>query len=541
MAKPEQLAPMPDAAEWRDRTLMDAFDDVVRRTPEKLVIVAGDTRLTYADLARQVRVVAHNLFALGVKAGDVVSIQLPNWTEFFLVHLAATLIGAVTNPLLPIYRAKELSHILKIARSKVAVIPSGFRDFEYPTLYEQLWPTLPELQEIFVVGRDRPSSMRAFSDLLDEPNPQVSIEGTRTVSGSDTAVLIFTSGTEAAPKGVVHSHDTMMYSNITAARVLELTSQEIIWGVSPIAHATGLEWCVRLGIVLGATIVLQETWEREAALDLIEKERCTFTTGATPFAAMLLESPSLERRKLTSFKKFLCGGATIPPSLGSALFERVGCRLIPCWGMSECFAATMCSPSDCPQKQWGSDGRAVPGSEIAIFDESRTRALGPNEVGEIATRGPHVCRGYYQDPERTAETFSRDGWLFSNDLGTLDGEGYLHVVGRKKDIINRAGLKISAAEVESLLSEHRLVRAAAVISVPDNRLGEKACVFVVPTGGEAPSLEGLTTWLTEKGLAAYKLPEYLVLVPELPMTPTGKVQKFKLRELWDTGDFLALN
>jgi non-ribosomal peptide synthetase component E (peptide arylation enzyme) len=523
---------------WLNKTIADAFDVALERTPQKLLVISSRARWTYAEVAARVDQLVQGLSNLGVSRGDVISVQLPNWCEFLLIHLAATRRGASTNPLLPLYREKELSHILRFAATKAAFIPDSFRRFRYPELYRGLRGKLPGLEHVVVVGPQCPPDMQPFEQLLGTPpagRESIRVEA----SGNDINVLIFTSGTESTPKGVVHTHNTLMYGNVTAARELALTSDEIIWAVSPIGHATGLEWCLRQTIVLGATLVLQEVWEVEAALDLIERERCTFTTAATPFAAMLLESPSLQRRDLRSFRTFLCGGAAIPTALGAAMRERIGCRLIPCWGMSECFAATVCNIHDPQEKQWGTDGRAMPGSETQIFDETRTNTLPPGEIGEIATRGPHVSPGYFNDPERTAATFSPDGWLFSNDLGMKDAEGYLRVMGRKKDIINRAGLKISAAEIEGLLLQHPAVRAVALVGVPDRITGEKSCAFVVPAPGSTVTLDELVDSLNRQGVAAYKWPEFLVLETELPMTATGKVQKYELRADWEAGVFLA--
>jgi non-ribosomal peptide synthetase component E (peptide arylation enzyme) len=231
---------------------------------------------------------------------------------------------------------------------------------------------------------------------------------------------------------------------------------------------------------------------------------------------------------------FLCGGAAIPATLGAEVRDRVGCNLIPCWGMSECFAATMGSVTDPDDVRWGTDGAVMPGAEVVIFDEERANTLPIGEVGEIATRGPHVCLGYLRDPERTAQTFSRDGWLFSGDLGILDDKGYLRVVGRKKDIINRGGLKISAREVEEMIAKHPSIYQIALIGVPDKRLGEKSCACVVLREGKSLTLSELSEFLIGLGIAKFKLPEFLQIMKALPMTPTGKVQKFKLKE-----DFLS--
>ena len=521
-----------DRGLWSNRTLIDAFDEHVAKTPDKLLCVAAHgVRWTYREVADKVDVLAANLARLGIGHGDVISAQLPNWGEFLLIHLAATRIGAVTNGLLPIYRTKDITYILGLARTKLAIIADTFRGYDYPATYRGLRGDVPDLQHIFVVGKTCPDDMKPFSELTSDSGAPRVPPGK--FDGDDVTVLIFTSGTESSPKGVMHSHNTLMYGNLAGAKLLKLTSDEIVWAVSPIVHASGLQWNLRQAVVLGGTLVMQEVWDPELALELIERERITMTCAATPFATMLLEAPSLPQRNVSSFRVFLCGGAAIPATLGAEVREKMGCNLIPCWGMSECFAATMCSVDDPDDKRWGSDGAAMPGAEVAIFDEDRVTKLKPGGVGEIGTRGPHVCLGYFRNSERNADTF-RDGWLFSNDLGVLDDQGYLRVVGRKKDMINRGGFKVSAREVEEMIAKHPAVLRIALVGVPDKRLGEKSCAFVVLRTGSRLTLEELTGFLDGLGIAKYKSPEYLRIVDDLPMTATGKIQKFKLKE-----DFVA--
>jgi cyclohexanecarboxylate-CoA ligase/acyl-CoA synthetase len=337
----------------------------------------------------------------------------------------------------------------------------------------------------------------------------------------------------------MHSHNTMMYGTRTMPKLLGLTCDDVVWAASPIAHGTGFLWGMRQALTLGSKLVLQDIWDPEEALRLIEAERCTFTLSATPFASMLVDSPSAGSRDTSSFRFFGCAGAPIPRQLGVEAHEKLGCLLIGMWGMSECFVGSASPAHDPEEKLWGTDGKAMPGGELAIFDETRTRILAPGEVGELATRGPHVALGYFNDPARTREAFSPDGWLFTNDLAALDAEGYIRIVGRKKDIINRGGLKISAREIEEFLLQHPLVKDAAIVAVPDLRLGEKSCAFVVPQGPRAPALAELLRLLEERGIAKYKLPEYLVVVPSFPMTPSGKIQKFVLRDGVANGTYVT--
>jgi non-ribosomal peptide synthetase component E (peptide arylation enzyme) len=513
---------------WEDRTLLDHFDAAVAKTPDALAVVAPrGERMTFAELDAAARRVASHFAALGLKQGEVVSIQLPNWAEFVIVHLAATRLGAVTNPLLPIYRENELSYILRFARTRIAVIPGQYRHCDYPAMYAGLWQDLPELNEIFVVGEGASGRMRPFSELA---RPASGALPSVQAAGDDVSAIIFTSGTESKPKGVMHSHNTMTYGNRAMAQLMELTAQDVIWAPSPIAHGTGFLWGMRQALMLGAKLVLQDIWDAEEALRLIEAERCSFTLSATPFVAMLVNSPSAGVRDTSSLRTFACAGAPIPRKLGVEAREKIGCVLVGMWGMTECFVGSASALGDKEEKLWGSDGKAMPGGELAIFDETRTRILPPGEEGELATRGPHVSLGYFNDPERTRSTFSQDGWLFSNDLATIDAEGYIRIVGRKKDIINRGGLKVSARELEEFLLQHPKVKEVAIVAVPDTRLGEKSCAFVIAKGAQPPTLAEIVRFLEERGIAKYKLPEYLRVVSSFPMTPSGKIQKFLLRD-----------
>ncbi|MFG1334024.1 AMP-binding protein [Xanthobacter autotrophicus] len=535
---PDREPPRDYVAEgwWSNRTLFDVFDAVVARTPDKTAVVApGGVRLSYGALAAQVNRVAGNLAAAGVGKGTVVSVQLPNCAEFVVVHLAATRLGAITNPLLPNYRAKELEYTLKFARSQVAVICGTHRGFDFAEMYLELRPKLPDLKAIYVVGGDGRNGLSGFDALLTDapPVPETAHRG------DDISALIFTSGTEAAPKGVIHSHNSMMYATAQMARVVGLTADDVVWMPSPISHGTGFTWGVRQAISLGATLVLQDIWDAEEALRLIEAERCSFVLSATPFVTMMLEAPSLAGRDTSSLRVFGCAGAPIPRQLGEQARREIGCTLIGMWGMTECFVGSASGPQESDEKLWETDGHAMPGAELAIFDSERKTILPPGEVGELATRGPHVAAGYFNDPQRTDETFRTDGWLFTNDLARMDADGYIRLVGRKKDIVNRGGLKISAREIEDLLIEHPAVEQVVLVPLPDLRLGERACACVKIRPGANVALDDLVAFLCARGVAKYKLPEFLSVVDAFPMTPSGKVQRHVLRDEILEGRILA--
>ena len=513
---------------WQNKTLLDPFDAAVLSSPNKTAIVApGGVRVSYAELDRLATRAACGLAGVGVRKGDVVTVQLPNCAEAVVMHLAATRLGAVTNPLLPNLRTKELRYILGFARTKVVITPSHYRNFNFPAMYRELWPELPDLAAIYVVGGDGVKGMRNFSTLyVDGVVPQI-----RNADANDPTVMIFTSGTESTPKGVMHSHNTFMHATTQMAHVCQLTPDEVIWCPSPVGHGTGFGWGIRLALSLGATLVLQDIWDVDEALRLIEQERCTFVLAATPFAVMLLESPALrEPQRQLSLRTFACAGAPIPRGIGEKAREKMGCTLVGMWGLTEGYIASASSVTAPEEKLWGTDGCAMPGVELAIFDEdTRTRILGANEVGELATRGPNVSLGYFNDPERTAAVFRSDGWLFTNDLASMDTEGYIRIVGRKKDTINRGGLKYSSREIEELMLDHPAVAEIALVSLPDKRLGEKACACIVTRMGASITFAEMSSYLSDHGVAKFKLPEYMVLLDSIPMTPSGKMQKFRLQ------------
>jgi acyl-CoA synthetase (AMP-forming)/AMP-acid ligase II len=321
-----------------------------------------------------------------------------------------------------------------------------------------------------------------------------------------------------------------MYSNIAMADLLGLTDKDVVWIPSPVGHGTGFQWGVRQAISLGAKMVLQETWDPEEGARLIDAEKCSFVLSATPFVVALADSPFSACYDLSSLRIFACSGAPIPSHMGAQAEKALGCRLIGMWGMTECFVASASAPDDLDEKRWNTDGRALPGGELAIFDEDRSRRLGPGEVGELATRGPQVSLGYFNDPKRTADTFLPGGWLFSGDLATIDADGYIRLVGRKKDIVNRGGLKISTKEIEDLLLQHPSIAQIAIVPVADEKLGEKSCACIVLRHGLKISFPEMVDYLKGYDLAIYKLPESLYFMDEFPMTPSGKIQKALIRQ-----------
>jgi cyclohexanecarboxylate-CoA ligase len=520
------------AGHWQDR-LVDAYvASAAAMRPEAVAVVDGVATLTYQNLERSVRAASASLAALGVGRGEVVSWQLPNWHEAVILHHAVLRLGAVSNPIVPIYRHREVGYILRQAESQVVVVPGDFRGFDYPAMIADLRPGLPSLRHVVTVRPAGQAALR-FGELL-QGDP--GFAGTA-VGADDPMLLMFTSGTTAHPKGVVHTHNTLDYECRSIIEVYGLGPDDVVFMPSPVTHITGLLYGLLMPAMLRTRVVLQDVWDATAALRLIEQQRCSFTMAATPFLHGLVHHPDLPSFDVTSMRVFACGGADVPPALIRQAGERLGTSATRVYGSTE-FPTLSTSPPDAPlDKRAGTDGRAIGAAEYRIVDDAGA-GLRVGQTGELLVRGPELFPGYLAAADNDG-AFTPDGWFRTGDLAVADRDGYVSIRGRKKDIILRGGENISATEVESLLFEHPAVREAAVVAMPDPVLTERACAFVVPEAGQVPSLPELTAFLLGKQLAKQKLPERLELVAELPKTQSGKVQKFRLREL--IRDKLALS
>ncbi len=482
---------------WPGTTPAAALARWAARQPRKTAIVDGSRRLTYAELDALIGRVAAGLAACGVGSGDVVSSQLPNVLESALLCFATNRLGAIHNPIVPIYGAREIRFILAEAHSVVFVAPE-------PALGRRLQLDLASLRHV-LAAEDLPQ---------DDPLVPAAVDP------DEVAVILYTSGTTADPKGVLHSSNTLLAECMAQSAYHQMSADEVFVMPSPVGHMSGLMYGVILPIWLGATAVLMERWDPGRFLALVEAERGTFCGGATPFLQGVVEHPDLDRFDLSSFRLFPCGGADVPPALIRAAIRRLGVRTGRGYGSTEFPSITSSAGPDEPEKK-----RA----------ETDGRPIGPNRVrldahGEIWAKGPELCLGY-RDASLNSSAFDEAGWFRTGDLGVIDGDGYLTITGRVKDIVVRKGEKISAREIEDLLLEHPKVRSAAIVGLADAEVGERIGVFVVPRRmDDPPALDELCAFLMDKELSRRKLPERLEIVPELPMTAAGKVAKNILRE-----------
>jgi len=532
---PERIRAMEEAGLWGERTILDYLEDAVRRSPDKAAFVDRNSMtgrrgaVTYRQLERASRRIAVGLAKRGIEAGDVVAFQLPNWWETVALHLACVRLGAISNPLMPIFRARELRFMLGLAEAKAFVVPRRFREFDYPALAAGLKPELPALREVFVVGGEGPQSFEAalLEPRWEEAPGAGDLLRARRPGANDVIELIYTSGTTGEPKGALHTSNTLLAAVLPYAERFGLDANDVMFMASPLAHQTGFLYGLMMPIVLGAKGVLQDVWSAEVAARLIQDEGCTFTMAATPFLADLTNSPATAACDISSFRTFVCGGAPVPRVLVQQAGERLGARIISAWGMTENGAVTTTRPGDPPDKVFGTDGLPNKGFELRVVDPDG-RPLPANRDGELQVRGPGCFVGYLKRPQLYGT--DDEGWFSTGDLARLDEDGYARIVGRAKDIIIRGGENVPVVEVEEVLYRHPAVLDAAVVAMPHARLGELGCAFVALKPGGALDFAGMQKWLGENGLAKTYWPERLELVEAMPRTPSGKIQKFKLRE-----------
>jgi cyclohexanecarboxylate-CoA ligase len=519
--------------EWPDSTLDDYLQQHVRERGDKLAIIDRRWRLTFADLNRLARRAACGLLHLGVTPGDVISIQTPNWAEWLIMHCAATKIGAVTNSIGAVYRHREVGYILDYAETALILIPDAFRGFSYTAMLAELWPKLPRLRHVLVIGDDVPPGMRSFREFLDtrwEDRYSPTDLAALRPDPNRVATLMFTSGTEANPKGVMHTHNTMGTATRQVQETYDLGADDVVFMASPIGHTTALIVGARQPVMYGMTTVWQEHWNPEAAVDLIGRERCTFTVSATPFLYGLVQAENATRDALKNLRIFACGGAPIPRELIRRAEDEHGFLVSALYGSSEALVNSAITAADRIEKRHGTDGKILPDVEARLVDPDTGALRSSADEGELQVRTPALFAGYYKDPARTRDVCSPDRWYSTGDLCTLDPEGYVSVVGRKKDIIIRGGANISAREIEELLFSHPKIASVACVAMPDPVLVERVCAFVICQPGDALAFDEMIAFLKDQRIAAWKLPERMEIRDAFPMTPSGKIQKYLLRE-----------
>jgi acyl-CoA synthetase (AMP-forming)/AMP-acid ligase II len=494
---------------WVRSTLADSLRDAARRTPKRTILVDGDIRLDCQTLHGRASTLAHTLMAR-MPPGSVVSFMLPNWHEAAVIYLAATLAGMVVNPVLPSLRDRELVFILSDANSRVIFIPADFGRHDYVAMLDRVTSDVASPPEVVVLRGDagrHTSYASLFTDTAEAVLPVLNPDAVR--------MILYTSGTTGRPKGVLHTHNSIhaLISQIGDHWLVD--DGDVFLVPSPIAHIGGSIYAFECPLLLGTTAVLMDRWDADAAVRLMTTERCTHMAGATPFLTGLLAAAQRAGTRLPDLKVFICGGASVPPSLirsAAGYFERAAVSRV--YGSTEVPVTTVGALGDIEHAA-ATDGRAGI-ADIKLAD------------GEICTRGPQMLVGYLHNEDETA-SFDHEGFFRTGDLGRWVDDLYLVITGRAKDIIIRHGENISPKEVEDILAGHPGIAEIAVVGLPDERTGERACAVIVPGDQPAPDVDGLRELLEAHGIATFKIPEQVVVWDALPKNDAGKVLKHQIR------------
>lgn len=517
-----------DGPLWRNTTIaLQAWQKAAVKADEVAIYLEHEPDATYGALALEARRLITGLQQLGLKAGDVISFQLPNWREGAPIDIAAAALGLVVNPIVPIYRDAELRYILKDARSRAFFIPERYRSINYIDMVQSLRADLPDLDHLILVRAEADYADAVHYKTLIESEP-VAIETLPPSDPNAVKCRLYTSGTTGFPKAVLHTHNTLNYVQQCSIRHSQIGPDDVMVMPSPITHITGYSSGLNMSFMSEARSALMERWDADLAMDYIHRVKGTMTVGATPFLQELLDAAERRGDGLPSMRQFSCGGAAVPPQLIRRAYEVLdNCVAVRVYGSTEVPLVTY-GWRDNPELAATTDGQLY-AYDVKILDDDGNE-VSAGEDGEIAARGAGMLLGY-ADPQQNTEAHTADGFFLTGDIGHPTPEGAVLITDRKKDIIIRGGENLSAKEIEDALHHHPAIREAAVVAMPHPRLGEGVCAFLIlREGASPPTLADIGEFTEAQQLARQKIPERIELVTDLPRTPSGKVRKDVLRK-----------
>ena len=515
----------------RNLTTGNVLERAARLWPDREALVVDDIRLTYAQLDRLANRLANGLAHLGFTQADKVAVMLPNWPEFVCAYYALAKMGVVIVPMNTRFRRREVEHILSQTEASALITADQFLGFDYVDLVAELWSHLPGLRHVIVKGENRAPNMLAFDDVMarGDERPPSEIDPALSPAVDDVLAICYTSGTTGRAKGAVLSHQVPFLSASAYNEVMEVTEEDTILITLAVSQIPVFGCFVLASALAGMTAVLMPRFKPDAALRLVEKEKVTYLIGVPTMWVQELAQLDVADYDLFSLRVGFAAGAPCPPEVVQAVESRMGCRLHIAYGMTETGAyGTMVRAEDSPEKRAHTVGRLLPGMELKIVDRERS-PVPVGQRGEVAFRGPALMEGYYKQPQATAQAVDADGWFYTGDLGIVDEEGFLQVVGRLTDMILRGGYNVYAAEVESCLLSHPEVSNAAIIGLPDPVLGETIHAFVISRAGASLTVQALLAYCRQE-MASYKVPDQITFVSGLPLSSLGKVQKYVLRD-----------
>ncbi|WP_339635879.1 AMP-binding protein [uncultured Sneathiella sp.] len=514
-------------AYWRLNTTSQLFDNMAYSYSERIALSdAGGNSFTYRELRAHVESVASFFTKSGIGENDIVTICAPNWWQAVVCILATLRVGAAINPVPMTYGWKDIKFVVDTCQSKALILAGKFRSTAHTVHLEDILGPDYNDRIVIQIGEGERQVGKNFNDLLNAGDCPVPLP----TKPDNVAAILFTSGTESKPKGVVHSHNTILFGERCFVETLGLDNTDICFMASPITHASGFLHGVILTLTTGGQLSILDVFTAAAAVDQMTRDKATWTMGATPFLVETANMLKVRQAKLPSLRYYLCGGAPLPEAVVRQAME-TGMRVLSVYGSTESPPHTVVWPSDPTENAWTTDGRAAgAGVEIKIVDESGHECP-PGEVGEEWSRGPNTFLGYLNAPEVTAKSLDADGWYHSGDLAYQRPDGSIRISGRIKDTIVRGGQNIAAREVEELLIKIPGCIECALVGIPHDRLGETGGAVLVMKPGHSVGVQEVYDLLVAQGVAKFKIPERVECWDELPKTPSGKIQKFKIQKM----------
>jgi cyclohexanecarboxylate-CoA ligase len=524
----ERVALHEGRREWPGESFSALLDARARDTRDSVYIIAGsregDRSFTFGDLKRRADRMAVALAKLGIGAGDVVSYQLPNWFDAAALSCAIDRVGAVQNPIITIYREREVGFACRQARSRALIVSGVARGFDHRELARTVQRESPDLEHVLTVRAEPLPGQRALELFEDDPTTPL---GPSPLGPHDVSFVFYTSGTTADPKGVLHTASTLEGLNTAQRAVFGATLDDRGLLQFPLMHIGGMAMFVRSQLRNGTSVVIMDAFDPALSLDLIERWRVTSAGGPPAILQAMMTAPNFATEKLRSVRVSGSGAADVSPELIRTVAERFECFAYRSYGMTECPMVTSGRPDDPAEKCFGTDGRPSPGCTVRVVNEAG-RPVGVGVEGELELFGPQLCVGYLDPALNVA--FTDDGFIRSGDLGVVDDGGFVRITGRRKDVIIRKGENLSAKSIEDDLAAHPKVAEVAVVGVPDPASGERVCAcVVVKSGAGTLSLADVREFMKARGVMMQKIPEQLELLDELPRNATGKVRKDVLR------------
>lgn len=506
------------------------FDERAGRHPDRECVVMGSRRLTYGQVAGEAAALAGALRAFGMEAGDRVAVDLPNWPEWVIATLATARLGAVLVPLHPALTFHELRYQLRNTEASLAVVAQEFGEVDYLETFEGLMGELPDLQYLVAVGREDfwyDDRVFQFSDLLQRGRRE-----SRAVAdgdgGAEPLAIIYTSGTMGKPKGAVLTHRGLLHTARAVTDALQQRDDDRVLASVPFFTVFGIQTAIGT-LLTGGTLVLQPEFDPQQALDLIEGERISVVHGVPTMFQLLMSDPTFGSRNLSSVRTGIVAGSPVSQDLVQRIRRWNDIQIA--YGLTET-SPTVCVTrfGDPPEQRERTVGRPIDGVEVRVVDMITGALHGPEAVGELAVRGPNVMAGYHRMPAATRTAFTDDGFFLTGDLAVVDEDGFVSIVGRRKEMIIRGGYNVMPREIEDVLRMHPAVEEACVVGVPNDVLGELICACIVPLEGAIVTGDELKDFCSEQ-LADHKIPDCVRFFDSFPMTGSGKVKRQELAQV----------